>query len=204
MHWALPCPTEPFTCHPLLDFSYHQCQSFLIVICLLILMSSPTWKWQTNFQQHFRFLGIYCALWFSLWSQLFHCLSCSVSPHAFWIIFSFFLSSLSLPYPAPLAKTWTEKLLVQLCSSCPAPAGKWHMRLKHLKIHCSLLLMFSGPLTTVPVLICLETQPYIDFLLKHQRLYLLWKKAPSLQALDECLDLLVCLYFTLVLCAKCW
>lgn len=40
MHWALPCPAEPFTCQTLLDFPYHQRQNFLIVICLLILMSS--------------------------------------------------------------------------------------------------------------------------------------------------------------------
>lgn len=56
---------------------------------------------------------------------------------------------------------------MQLCSSCPAPAGKPQARLKSLQIHCSLLMMFSGPLTIVPVLPCLKIQPYIPFKTSH-------------------------------------
>lgn len=76
--WALHLSDTPrFSLPPAPKFPY----------CNLSINSNviPTCKWQIvfpNLQQHFRFLDIYHALWSSLWSQLFHCLSCSVSPHA--------------------------------------------------------------------------------------------------------------------------
>lgn len=97
MHWGLPCLAEPFTCQTLLDFPYHQRQNFLIVICLLILMSSllANDKLFSQFTAAFQIFGyLSCPLVFSLESTLPLPFLFSVS--SCWVIFSFFLSSLSL------------------------------------------------------------------------------------------------------------